>query len=445
MKDQENISSRLKQAILFVGLIIAVIIVAISLSGCTDTCTTTVTYTTYQPVFASMSDLRMQVGVLPPQSRESQGKIYVYNQYLLLGDPGNGIHVYDNSDKTNPQDISFINIPGNYDMAVKDGKLYADSYVDLLVFDLSDATKITLIKRLENAFPLYNDQFGVWLEGDQVVTSLVEQQVVEVNKNCADYSPGIIYMEGDVIAVPLAADAGGGASSNLSAAPVIGVGGSTAKFTIVGDYLYTVDDYMLHVFDIVDPATPVTLNDVDLGWGIETIFPFKSNLFIGSQTGMSVYSIDNPSQPKFMSAVDHITTCDPVVANDNYAFVTLRSEAESNVCGTSFANELDVIDISDITNATLQFVYPMTSPHGLGLDGNTLFITEGDAGLKVFDATDVSKIDQNLIQHLEGFNAFDVIPLNGTLILTGNDGLYQFDYTNLNDIKMLSLIPASAN
>ena len=85
----------------------------------------------------------------------------------------------------------------------------------------------------------------------------------------------------------------------------------------------------------------------------------------------------------------------------------------------------------------------MTSPYGLGLDGNILFVTEGDDGLKIFDIKDVSKIDQNLLQHMTGFNAYDVIPLNGTLILTGNDGLYQFDYTNLDEIKLLSLIPSA--
>jgi hypothetical protein len=84
----------------------------------------------------------------------------------------------------------------------------------------------------------------------------------------------------------------------------------------------------------------------------------------------------------------------------------------------------------------------MISPYGLGIDGDLLFITEGDAGLKIYNTADVSKIDENLIQHITGFNAFDVIPNNGLLILTGKDGLYQFDYSNIDEVKMLSLIPS---
>jgi hypothetical protein len=392
----------------------------------------------YEPIYESMSALRLEVDVLPPQPKESLGKIYIYGQYLLLGDPGKGIHVYDNSDKTNPRAISFINIPGNVDMAVKDGKLYVDSYIDLLVFDMSDPTNISLANRLESVFPLYNDQFGIFADGDQVVTSMEELETVDVSSNCTDRSPGIVFLEGDFLAVSAAASS---TTINLGVGPTIGVGGSMARFTIVGNYLYAVDDYLMHVFDIIAPESPVAGSTVDLGWGIETIFPFKSNLFIGSQSGMSIYNIDNPGQPAFMSTVQHITTCDPVVANDEYAFVTLRSENANDWCGNTMTNQLDVIDIADVANASLLHTFPMTGPYGLGLDGSILFVTEGDAGLKIFDVSDVAKIDQNMIQHLQGFNAFDVIPNKGTLILVGEDGLYQFDYTNLNEIKLLSLIP----
>jgi hypothetical protein len=437
MKTSFNPFTTGKPITLFPGIALGLIMLLFLLPGCTDKCNTTTTYTTYEPVFESMSELRLAVEILPPQARDSQGKIYIYGQYLLLGEPGKGIHVFDNSDKTNPLAISFVNIPGNVDMAVRDGMLYADSYIDLLVFDMTNPTNISLANRLENVFPLYNNQFGVWVEDGMVVTALSELEVVEVTTNCADQSPGIVFMEGDFLA--LSSDFSGGV--NLSATPAIGVGGSMARFTIVGDYLYTVDDYLMHIFAITSPENPVAGNTVDLGWGIETIFPFKTNLFIGSRSGMSIYNIDNPELPEFMSTVQHITTCDPVVANDEYAFVTLRSDNVDNWCGITSTNQLDVIDITDVANANLLHIYSMTGPYGLGLDGNTLFVTEGDDGLKIFDVSDVSKIEQNMIQHLQGFNAYDVIPFNGTLILTGKDGLYQFDYTNLAEIKLLSLIP----
>ena len=434
-------NQKLESITLYLSILIASLILLLSFSSCTDTCKTTTTYTTYKPIYASMSELRLEVDILPPQPRESQGKIYVYGKYLLLGEPDKGIHVFNNADKTNPIAISFINIPGNKDMAVKGGKLYADSYLDLLVFDMSDANNISLANRVENVFSLYRNDFGIATSESMIVIGMEEIEEIEVSTDCSSESPGIINME-DVIAFSSNAQMGIKSSAS-GAAPAIGIGGSTARFTIVGNYLYTVDDYLMYVFDIISPENPVDINTVDLGWGIETIFPFKDNLFIGSQSGMFVYNIANPAQPEFMSGVQHITTCDPVVANEKYAFVTLRSENNNNRCGTALTNQLDVIDVSDVANARLLHTYTMTGPYGLGIDGNTLFVTEGDSGLKIFDITDVSKIDENLIHHIEGFNAFDVIPNNGTLILTGNDGLYQFDYTDLTEIKLLSLISAT--
>lgn len=440
---QNNVKSKslVRTVSLYLGIAVAALIILFSLSGCTDTCNTTTSYTTYQPVLASMTVLRQEVDVLPPQQRENSGKIYIYGQYLLLGDPGKGIHVFDNSDKTNPVALSFISIPGNVDMAVRGGMLYVDSYIDLLVFNINDPVNITMVNRIENVFPNYNNQFGVWVDGDQVVTALEELEIIEVTSNCADYNTEVIFMAEDVLAVPMGANFN---TSNLASAPSIGIGGSTARFTIVSSYLYAVDENRMHIFDILTPGNPVDVNTVDLGWGIETIFPFKNNLFIGSQSGMIVYNIDNATSPEYMTMVDHITTCDPVVANDDFAFVTLRSGNDNNWCGTSFANQLEVIDISDVRNARRLHIYSMSGPYGLGLDGNILFVTEGSEGLKIFDITDVSKIDENLIQHMTGFDAYDVIPYNGTLILIGQDGLYQFDYTNIDEIKLLSIIPTIA-
>ena len=71
-----------------------------------------------------------------------------------------------------------------------------------------------------------------------------------------------------------------------------GIGGSMARFTIKGDYLYTVDSYDLKTFDIKDKVNPMITSEVNLGWGIETIFPYGENLFIGAQSGMHIYGLE---------------------------------------------------------------------------------------------------------------------------------------------------------
>ena len=65
---------------------------------------------------------------------------------------------------------------------------------------------------------------------------------------------------------------------------------------------------------------------------------------------------------------------------------------------------------------------------------------DGSAGLKIYDADDPLNIDNNMIANFPGIETYDVIPVNGILMLIGDDGLYQYDYSNLEDIQLLSSI-----
>ena len=117
-----------------------------------------------------------------------------------------------------------------------------------------------------------------------------------------------------------------------------------ARFTIRDDYLYTVDSYDLKTFDIKDRLNPKITSEVNLGWGIETIFPYGENLFIGAQSGMHIYGLENKEEPNYISSYEHVTSCDPVVVQDSYAYVTLRGGSEC----MGFNNQLDIVDISNL-------------------------------------------------------------------------------------------------
>jgi hypothetical protein len=86
---------------------------------------------------------------------DKAAKIYNYKdgEILLINEKNKGIHVVNNHIKGKvTKSDTFINIPGNIDMAVKDGYLYADSFMDLLVFDIRDLANIKLVTRKEDAF-----------------------------------------------------------------------------------------------------------------------------------------------------------------------------------------------------------------------------------------------------------------------------------------------------
>lgn len=223
-----------------------------------------------------------------------------------------------------------------------------------------------------------------------------------------------------------------------------GVGGSYARFVIVGSFMYVVDDASLITFDISDAANPVQIEKQAIGERIETIFNFKDKLFIGSGEGLFIYEILEDGLPNQLSATSYfefdIFPCDPVVANDTYAYVTLNAKRRiNNPCGGTFEVNVNLLKIYDITNPQQpQFLteYPMFAPKGVGLDGTTLFVCDDEEGLKIFDVTDPYNLVS--IAHVDSFTAFDVIPLDGLLLVVGPENVYQFDYTDLANIQQLS-------
>lgn len=220
-------------------------------------------------------------------------------------------------------------------------------------------------------------------------------------------------------------------ASNSAKSNTTGVAGSMARFAIVGEFLYTVTTTNVKIFDIKAPANPIYKLDRPFGVDIETIFPLGNTLFLGSQGGMYIYDITNPLEPKMESLYRHIFSCDPVVANDKFAYVTLSTGAIR--CGRG-ENQLEVIDVTNRKAPKLLKVFPMTRPEGLALNGNDLFVC--DDKVKWFD---VSK-SPNLVQKgAINVKATDAIIVDKTLMLVGKNGLSQYDLSGA-EPKFLSEI-----
>ena len=156
-------------------------------------------------------------------------------------------------------------------------------------------------------------------------------------------------------------------------------------------------------------------------------------MFLGSMRGMYIYDISSPATPTFVSEFEHGTACDPVVVDGDYAYVTLRG---GNACG-AISSGLFIVDISNINKPELTAEYPMDEPYGLGVKEEKLFVCDGDSGLKVYDKSNVE--DLQALNHFKNINTFDVIPLENTLLMVGEDVLYQYDYLD-NDIALLSTL-----
>lgn len=216
-----------------------------------------------------------------------------------------------------------------------------------------------------------------------------------------------------------------------------GVGGSLARFALVGSKMYVVTNQALKTFDITNPKQLQAVDTVNLGFreDIETIFAFDKNLFIGSRSSLHIYKIDANGIPRFGSIATHSWGCDPVVANDSFAFVTTRNGGRScRSQNNSIANQLIVYDVKDIKNPIQMVIVNMTFPNGVGLDKNLLFVC--DKGVKMFDVSNPLKPVQR--KYFEDVDANDVIPLNGQLLVVGTQKLTQIDYKDTANLKIIS-------
>lgn len=129
-----------------------------------------------------------------------------------------------------------------------------------------------------------------------------------------------------------------------------GSSGSTARFAVVGNTLYTVSLTSLNIFDVADKNNPTPAGTAKLGVAIETVFSRDAaTLFVGSLNGMYIFDISNRLLPNQLALYQHFTSCDPVVADQNYAYLTLSSKSIGRRC-VKGVNELEIIDISNLRN-----------------------------------------------------------------------------------------------
>lgn len=388
------------------------------LAGCTKD-TVTESYTIFKPVYKTKAEVRANAKSGPAVAVSNPGKLFVKGNYVFLNELDKGVHIIDFSNPSLPRNIAFVNIPGCIDLAVRGNYLYADCYTDLVTIDITDPQHVVVKQFLEGVFPYRMYSNGFVLDTNLIITEWVRVDTV-VKRRMGDnpfYNIRVDFL------VSANMNAGGPSSNNMGVTN--GIGGSMARFGLMGDRLYTVSWNDLKVFNTSNTATPAYVKTIQLNQGnIETIFPYKDKLFIGSQSGMFIYNAANADNPVQLSQFAHARACDPVIADDKYAYITLRS---NNSCA-GFLNQMDVVDIGTLTSPSLIKAYPLSGPLGLSKDGNLLLVCDGKEGLKIFDATNAFNV--TLLKQITGIETYDVIALNGLAITVAKDGLYFINYSN---------------
>ncbi len=312
-------------------------------------------------------------------------------QTLYVSDEYTGVHVYDVADPATPRAVATIALQGNRGTAVKGDILYASEGNQLHVYR-RDGDTFTLVTTLEAEYEYdYSDTPPPWNEGD-----------------------GYSYFS-CACGYEMAPDAPRAGSSG---------GSSYATFAVIDDFLYRVDGHKLVVYDIQEPAEPVELQRVHLGWTVETIYPTAQYLFIGGTRGMFVCDRINPGEPVMIGSVEHIRACDPVVVAGDIAYVTVRG---GNRCGES-PDEVMTVDISDPSTPWIVSKKPMATPYGLAVREPFLFVSTGEHGFALLDVTHSNQ--PAILKTWTEWPTKDFLWSNDVLIVLGFDDLHIYDVSD---------------
>ncbi len=403
----------------------------------------------YATALIVMLAVAIQSPAIFAQSSLSQaGKIWYDDGFLYVNIINEGVLVINNFDPKAPRKVGFIQIPGNVDMAIRGNIMYANAHQDLVALDISDLNAIKETRRIPAVFT-HRPRPSAW-DNNNTIAWRTGNDLQSIIRNAFSFS-GFGLM-GSTIGGMMGTTFG--MSSNplmMSAAPTAkapanrpaggGKGGSMACFVLMDNFLYAIDSRNLLVFSIKNTAAPELLGQkIPVNSDIETLFGYENRLFVGSQTGMYIFNATERTRPQLEGTYRHVRSCDPVVVEGNFAYVTLRNGTD---CGGN-VNQLDVIDISNPSRPQKVRTYAMTNPHGLGIDNGLLFVCDGRDGLKAFDASNPRSLQQ--VAHFRNIQTYDVIPDTDRkiLMMVGGNKITQYDYHDPFKLSELSVLDLSS-
>jgi hypothetical protein len=370
------------------------------------------------PIYAPISKVKEYVKFQNPKSTVNAGKLLVYRNWIFLVEKKEGVHIIDNTNPSNPQKIGFITIPVAEDIHLKNDVLYSVGSNFILSVDVSNVRMPSVLSITTDIGGYYSDSNKTYKDS---FVYAYQNRFVHYNYYSIAYPFEVLNLS-DINTV-----------SNTSTAKV----GSMARVAIVSDYLYYVSISKMVTFKLVSKIPQFRSSQLFSIPNIETIFPYKNNLFLGAFTGMYIYGTNNPDMPNKIGELNHVRSCDPVVVEGDYAYVTL---SRGNFCSLNAVDELKVIDVSNLSTPKLIKDYPMYNPKGLAIENNKLFICDGSEGLKIFDATDKKNIDLNKIATFKDGTMQDLILDRGKIITVTNNAIIQYSYSDFNNIYKLSEI-----
>ncbi|MEI6408103.1 MAG: hypothetical protein WCR52_01855 [Bacteroidota bacterium] len=117
-----------------------------------------------KPVYAPLNTLT-DIKNESPQAIQTSGTIFLRDTLLFILEQRKGIHVFSLADTLNTVNLAFFKIPAITDFTVVGNTIYADSWKDLVVIDISNLNQIFEKNRIHDVItpalypPLYHGAF----------------------------------------------------------------------------------------------------------------------------------------------------------------------------------------------------------------------------------------------------------------------------------------------
>jgi hypothetical protein len=365
-----------------------------------------------------------------PRPLRNIGKIYERGSQIFIVEKGEGVHVFNRFSPTGP--YRFYAIDWCQDVAVDyRSRLYATQIsgaaADISVIDIWNMDNIQLVLRraihnvenVENKPPLPKDYSGYFECPDPTQGPVAGwEKTMLKNPRCKTKAPEFFETRNNSV----------------------GQAGSLSSVVEVNGFLYTIGGNHLQTFGITPFQEKLTLIDSVASSSVfETIFNYNDLLFVGTRSNMLIYKIQRDGKPGFFRSFQHETDCDPFVANDQLAFTSINA---STTCSSNSTNELFITK----TQEGYQFIppdklasHPMTSPLGLGLRDDILYLCEGAAGLKVIEYQRNGQI--KVLHHYKDVHALSVTVLSERLCVVTPTALLLYAYKTNQGLELVSKIP----
>lgn len=230
----------------------------------------------FEPIYLDIEKTKNEITLLPKKDAFEIEKAYEYKDYLFVTEKNAGLHIIDNKDVRNPVNKAFLRIPFNENIAIKDDVLYADSLDKLIAIDISkiEENKIEVLNKL-------NYPAKISFENNKIK--------IGYKKIGPFYYPKL-YNQSTFVKKTL--------DKNLN----ISINKAPFNFTVISNYLYTLDNGKLNLFDIKDSRNFTSMGYVKVSENkdIGSIYSYQDKLFIGANTGRYIYDNKNPLEPSLV-------------------------------------------------------------------------------------------------------------------------------------------------